>query len=109
MLTNLVSNAIKYYNANTKSFITISLKQTGSDVQLSVLDNGIGIAPADIPKIFTCFYRASNDARLPQGIGLGLAIVERIVLKHQGNISFSSTLGKGTEFLITFSKANHGF
>ena len=106
MLTNLVANAIKYRNVDTKSFATISLKDAGPDVELSVLDNGIGIAPADILKIFSCFFRASNDDRLPQGVGLGLAIVERIVLKHKGNISVSSTLGKGTEFLITFPKLN---
>ena len=102
MLTNLVSNAIKYRNIKVKSVVTILLKETGQSIQLSVRDNGIGIAPEDIPKIFTCFYRASNDAHLPQGAGLGLAIAERIVLKHQGTMSVSSALGKGTEFRITF-------
>ncbi|OGI92354.1 hypothetical protein A3A09_00380 [Candidatus Nomurabacteria bacterium RIFCSPLOWO2_01_FULL_42_20] len=102
MLTNLVSNAIKYRNIKVKSVVTILLKETGQSIQLSVRDNGIGIAPEDIPKIFTCFYRASSDAHLPAGAGLGLAIAERIVLKHQGTMSVSSALGKGTEFRITF-------
>ena len=103
MLTNLVSNAIKYHNTKVKSIIMIELKETDQSILLSISDNGLGIAAEDLPKIFSCFYRTKNSY-LEQGTGLGLAIVEKIVLKHNGTISASSILGIRTEFLITFPK-----
>jgi len=107
ILTNLVSNAIKYRKTNFESVIIVSLEEKGSNVELLVVDNGIGIAPKDLPLIFTRFYRSVNVLETSQGIGLGLAIVKKIVEKHKGNISVSSVLGDGSEFCITFQKASH--
>lgn len=76
---------IKTYNPNDSSII------------IEIYDNGIGIAPEDIPHIFEPFFTTKNQG---DGIGLGLAIVHGIVLSHKGNINVSSTPGKGTTLSV---------
>jgi two-component system NtrC family sensor kinase len=67
-------------------------------IQLEIRDNGVGIAPEDIPHIFEPFFSAKEKAR---GIGLGLAIVHGIVQSHNGKTEVDSELGKGTTISIT--------
>jgi PAS domain S-box-containing protein len=97
-LNNLISNAIKYSEKNTG--IGINIKQTRDMVSVSVSDQGIGIPANDRKFIFTPFFRASN-AGLIQGTGLGLTIVKESVQKHNGTVSFNSTQGKGSTFVIS--------
>lgn len=98
VLTNLVSNAIKYSDFGN---ITI---QTNSDDKyfiLHVIDEGIGISEKDCARIFERFYRVDKDrSRLSGGSGLGLSIVKSIVEAHNGTISVESTLNEGTIFTI---------
>ncbi len=68
-----------------------------SNIIIEIYDNGIGIAPEDIPHIFEPFFTTKNQG---DGIGLGLAIVHGIVLSHKGNINVSSTPGKGTTLSV---------
>jgi two-component system sensor histidine kinase BaeS len=99
VLGNLVANALRH-TPNGGS-ITLSARQTASDVELNVRDTGSGIAPADLPKIFDRFYRGDPSRQSEGGeSGLGLAIARSIVEAHGGTISATSTLGTGTMMMI---------
>jgi len=95
---NLVSNAIKYRDfGRTNPEINLSIVNTNDHAAISFSDNGIGIEPHNLEKIFNMFYRASEQS---DGSGLGLYIVKNAVDKLQGAVQVSSTLGKGTTFVI---------
>lgn len=96
----LLDNAIKY--SPVKSKIKISAETQGKHVLLHVRDNGHGIAATDLPHIFDRFYRAdtSRSKQNVEGHGLGLSIAQRIIESHQGKITVTSTLKKGTTFTI---------
>jgi signal transduction histidine kinase/DNA-binding response OmpR family regulator len=96
--SNLILNAIKYTPEGGS--VTINARAEGNQIILQVIDNGIGIPPADQPYIFDKFYRASNLPTNVPGTGLGLAIVKSIVENHLGRIWVESTLGQGTTFTI---------
>ena len=100
MIGNLVSNAMKYRRPNVRAEISIGLKNEEHKAILVVKDNGIGILPEDLPKIFSRFYRCSDDSS-NKGTGLGLAIVEKITRKHLGDVSVTSSPGQGSEFRIS--------
>ena len=79
----------------------IIMKTSNTDrdhIRLEITDNGVGIAPEDIPHIFEPFFSAKQKA---SGIGLGLAIVHGIIQSHNGNITVDSEPGKGTTMIIT--------
>lgn len=103
---NLFSNAIKFTPEGGK--ICASLNKTESNVEIKIADTGQGIAPADVSGIFESFKQAdSSITRIHGGLGLGLAIVRRIVELHGGLISaFSKGIGKGTEFTIVLPVVN---
>ncbi len=104
VLVNLVDNALRYTPAG--GIVHIDLKQTGKHVALSVLDNGIGIAPEHVAHVFERFYRADNSrARDVGGTGLGLAIAQAIVHAHGGTISVDSKLGRGSRFTVALEAA----
>jgi signal transduction histidine kinase len=98
VLNNLISNAIKYHTKLKGSFIRIEAKQEGDNLIISIADNGQGIDPAHIDKIFDMFYRASNQSK---GSGLGLYIVKEALDKLQGAITVESEFHKGTTFTVT--------
>jgi two-component system NtrC family sensor kinase len=78
----------------------ILMKTLNSDsehIKLEIIDNGVGIAAADIPHIFEPFFSAKQKA---SGIGLGLAIVHGIIQNHHGKIEIDSELGRGTKLTI---------
>jgi len=99
VLTNLVSNAIKFTPEGGKVLITAQFKDGG--VNLTVRDSGIGIPPEELPRVFERFYQV-DKARGPQrGTGLGLAITQEIIEAHGGRISVHSKgHNKGTTFRI---------
>ncbi|MEP6787955.1 MAG: HAMP domain-containing sensor histidine kinase [Acidobacteriota bacterium] len=100
-ITNLLDNAIKYSNGEPK--ITVKLRSSSAArAEIYVRDNGIGIARAQLKRIFKRFYRVPNKALdAAKGTGLGLAIVRSIVEKHGGRIRAESKgEGKGTTFVI---------
>ena len=72
----------------------------GDRVTIAVADTGIGIAEADLPKVFDRFYRAEN-ARFRSGLGLGLSIAQGIAEQHGGTITVDSTPGRGSRFIVT--------
>jgi two-component system phosphate regulon sensor histidine kinase PhoR len=95
-LYNLVDNAVKY--SRERGEIRLSARQRDGEIELTVSDDGIGIAKEDLPRIFERFYRA-DKARSPEkvrGTGLGLAIVKHIAQLHGGRVEAESELEKGT-------------
>jgi two-component system, OmpR family, phosphate regulon sensor histidine kinase PhoR len=99
VITNLVENALKYSHDPE---ITISTLTSGSDLILSVKDNGKGIEKRYLNKIFKKFYRVPNGEQVSaRGFGLGLAFVKRIVQAHHGKINVKSKPGVGSEFTIS--------
>jgi two-component system sensor histidine kinase SenX3 len=98
-VVNLVENAIAYSPESTKVLVG-----TGDDngfVEISVADQGIGIEPRDIDRIFERFYRADRArSRATGGTGLGLAIVKHISTNHGGRVTVTSTVGVGSTFTL---------
>lgn len=105
VFSNLIGNAIKYTDNDGK--VTVTIARHGSGVRVSIADTGIGIAPEDLPKIFVKFYQASNATKArTKGTGLGLALVKAFVEGHGGNVSVTSTLGKGSTFIVDLPAAD---
>ncbi len=103
MLTNLVDNAIKFNRRN--GTVTISYKSNEYNDLISVEDNGEGIANEHLPRIFERFYRTDKArSREIGGTGLGLAIVKHLAFLHNGDVSVSSNLGKGSVFTVELPK-----
>jgi signal transduction histidine kinase len=100
VVTNLVGNAIKFTQPGGEVAITAQSTEDGGAL-IEVTDTGVGIEPAELPRIFDRFYRGSraNEAR-GSGSGLGLAIVRSIVDMHRGSVEVTSRLGAGTTFRI---------
>jgi len=100
VITNIVSNAIKYTGDNGTIRIYSSL--VSGKAIIRVWDNGMGIPEADINRIFERFYRVDKARSREQGgTGLGLAIAKEIINAHAGDISIASKLNEGTEITIT--------
>jgi PAS domain S-box-containing protein len=100
VLRNLVSNAIKFTNSGGS--ININAKENSVNVTISVSDNGIGIAPADLIKLFDISEVISTKGTAKEtGTGLGLLLCKEFVEKHGGKIWIESISGKGSEFKFT--------
>lgn len=100
ILTNLVSNAIKFSAPGTT--VSVDAERVGADVEFRVRDEGRGIPPEHLESIFGRFQQVdSTDAREKGGTGLGLAICRTIVERHNGLISAHSTVGEGSTFVFT--------
>ncbi|MGH2492839.1 MAG: ATP-binding protein [Candidatus Limnocylindria bacterium] len=104
VLENLVGNAIKYTPGGGR--IEMSLHVNGANAVVSVRDEGIGIAPGEVEKIFGLFYR-SPDPRADHvgGLGLGLYISREIVSRHHGRLWAERNVGAGTTFHVTLPLA----
>jgi signal transduction histidine kinase len=97
ILTNLLANAIKYSPNGGEVLILLACEP--QFFTLSIKDNGVGIPDADQPRLFEAFRRASNTGKIA-GTGLGLYITKMAVELHGGNITFTSTEGSGTTFIV---------
>ncbi len=101
ILTNLVSNAIKFSPASSQIFVTSSV--LAGEVQLSVKDAGVGISKEDQQHLTERFFRGENVTNI-QGTGLGLHIVKKYAELMNGTLKCISELGAGTEFIIKFTQ-----
>jgi two-component system phosphate regulon sensor histidine kinase PhoR len=99
-LYNLLDNAVKY--SRERGEIRLSARQRDGEIELSVSDDGIGIAKEDLPRIFERFYRADKARTRDKvrGTGLGLAIVKHIAQLHGGRVEAESELRRGTTIRI---------
>lgn len=101
IIYNLTENAVKYTPEG--GTILVRSEKDGDKVKITVKDNGIGISPSDLPRIFDRFYRVDKArARKSGGNGIGLSLVKFLVELFGGQIEVQSTLGKGTAFTLTF-------
>jgi PAS domain S-box-containing protein len=103
IVTNLVSNALKYSDPGTEVWVGAAVT-TDAEVQLSVRDVGMGIAPEDLPRVFERHFRAGNVGTR-EGAGLGLYITRMLVLAHGGSIGVESAPGEGSTFQVTLPPA----
>ena len=100
-VNNLVENAVRHTLAGGS--IDISIADRNSHTEVSVKDNGAGIAPEHLPKVFDRFYRA-DSSRSSEGVGLGLSLVKSIMDLHGGTAAIESELGRGTTVTLTFPR-----
>ncbi|HJH11640.1 MAG TPA: HAMP domain-containing histidine kinase [Metalysinibacillus jejuensis] len=100
LLYILLDNAIAY---TPKGSIYFSVEAAHNTIVVTITDSGIGIAAGEVDAIFGRFYRTNHTAK-QTGNGLGLAIAKAITLQHQGTISVSSTVGKGSTFTVILPK-----
>lgn len=99
VVTNLVSNAVKYTPSGGRVHVSTQVNNGG--VELVVQDSGVGIPAEDLPRIFERFYQVDKARGPRRGTGLGLAIVQEIVQAHAGTISATSAgTGKGSTFTV---------
>ncbi len=103
-LSNLLDNAIKYSPEKTR--IDLDCRRQGSMLEISVTDQGPGIAAEHLPRLFERFYRVDKSrSRELGGTGLGLAIVKHIVERHGGKVGVESELGRGSRFWMALPLA----
>lgn len=102
LVQNLLSNALKFTD-NDHPCITIKVSEEDGHVRFAISDNGIGIARADLNKVFEIFRRLHTKKDYP-GTGIGLAICKKIVDRHSGRIWPESEPGKGTTFYFTLNE-----
>ena len=104
IVVNLLTNAAKYTEPGGQ--IWLSVAQEGDDCVLRVRDTGTGIAPDFLPRVFDLFTQAQRSlARSQGGLGIGLALVKRLVEMHNGRVEAHSALGQGSEFVVTLPVA----
>lgn len=100
VVTNLLSNAVKFSSGRERAVIEVGSRLEGDRVAYFVKDNGAGFDMKYVDKLFGVFQRLHSPAEFP-GVGVGLAIVQRIVTRHGGTVSARGRVGEGAEF--TFS------
>jgi signal transduction histidine kinase len=99
IVLNLLSNAFKHTFAGS---ITVTLRWQGDHARLVVADTGVGIPASELPRLFERFHRVKEaKSRTHEGTGIGLALVQELVLLHGGTVSVESQEGKGSSFIVT--------
>jgi signal transduction histidine kinase len=108
VITNLVSNALKFSEPDTTIRVIAGPADGGSRVQLRVEDEGIGIAASDLPRLFDKFVQLdqSKDRPVPAGSGLGLYITRSLVEAQGGSVWIESELGAGTAVVVELQVAS---
>lgn len=105
ILTNILGNAVRYSKATGHVTIT-AREETSGGLRITVADNGIGIAPEKLDRVFDAFVQGTSDySRAHEGTGLGLAIAKSLVEFHDGSIEIESTIDVGTTVTLGFPPA----
>ena len=101
IIVNLLNNSLQFTPANGRVFVQASAKNDNEQVEIIVSDTGVGIPNGEIDKIFHGFYRTKPTSKEEvTGAGLGLTLVQQLILRCNGSISVDSQVGKGTSFKI---------
>ncbi|MCL6431697.1 MAG: PAS domain S-box protein [Anaerolineae bacterium] len=103
ILVNLLSNALKF--SPPESPVIVSLERRGDEVITSITDQGPGIPPEDLPRLFQRYYQAPTADERQRGVGLGLYITRMLVEAHGGRIWAESEVGKGSTFSFSLPVA----
>jgi signal transduction histidine kinase len=104
VLSNLVSNAVKYSAPATEIRLTAAAEDDGH-VRLVVEDEGAGIPEGELPHIFDRYYRVSRPGSTVRGLGLGLALVKTLVEASGGRVEVTSRRGTGSRFSVSLPAA----
>lgn len=105
VLTNLITNAVKYGRIDGKGIVEISLRDRKNSILATISDEGPGIPPEHLARIFQRFYRIDKSrSKELGGTGLGLAIVKHVLEAHSSKINVLSKEGKGTSFNFALNK-----
>ena len=103
VLNNLLSNALKYTPPGKNVYVSTT-KAPNDKITIKIKDEGIGISQAELDRITTKFFRADQSRNSETGgHGLGLAIVDKLLVKNEHKLEFSSILGEGSSFQINLS------
>ena len=102
LLGNLVSNAIRYTH---RGQVEIACIRRGDELAVEVRDTGIGIPQDQLGRVFEEFYQVDNGTHRPEGLGLGLSIVQRLQQLLGCGVHVESVVGKGTTFRVTIPRA----
>lgn len=102
---NLISNAVKYSSKKSNPTIEIGSTDTASEITYYIKDNGAGFDVQYAHKLFGVFQRLHKDSEFP-GTGVGLALVKRIVERHNGRVWAESKAGVGSTFYFSLPKEN---
>ena len=106
-IMNVVSNAIESYDKTvSERIVSIDVDDNDDSVVILVKDNGVGIAPNNMPSVFDPFFttKGSRAEGSHNGFGMGLSITQKLLSENNGTISIDSALGKGSEVKIVFDK-----
>ena len=107
VILNLVDNSIKYGSENGE--VQVELERDKDNILISIKDDGPGIAPEHLSRIFDRFYRVEKSRSKERGgSGLGLSIVQKVIESHQSKVSVISKIGKGTTFSFKLKSGNIG-
>ena len=105
IVVNLLSNALRYTDAG--GTVALAVGPADGRAVLEVRDTGIGIAPEDVPRVFTRFWRGEKSrSRATGGAGIGLSIVKELVQAHGGDVTVESTPGEGSTFTVSLPLAD---
>jgi PAS domain S-box-containing protein len=94
--SNLLTNALKYSSEKVR----VRLERRGDRAAIEVIDQGIGIAPESVPRLFDRYYRTLEGQRHTGGLGLGLYITRLIAERHGGHVEVGTAVGKGSTFIL---------
>lgn len=106
MLTQLISNAVKY-SAGKSNIILLSLYEKEKEAVLEVKDYGVGIPNSDVRRVFTPFFTGENGRKFRESTGMGLYLTKEAAERLGHRIEFDSTVGEGTTFRIIFSETQN--
>ena len=97
IIANLLENALKYTSSG--GYVSVEMRRLNDKISIRMVDSGIGISPDELPLIFKRYYRCDQSRSKP-GIGLGLSLVKALLKLHQGDITVSSSINKGSVFTV---------
>ena len=103
LFMNLIGNALMYHTPDKPLIIEIGFMEKNSTFEFYVKDNGIGIAPENLEKVFIMFKRLNAQSEF-KGTGIGLSLCKKIVESHHGKIWVESVIGEGSTFYFSLKK-----
>ena len=98
-MVNIIGNAVKYSFPGSK--IKVNATEKDGNIEISVIDNGVGIQEEELPYVLSDFFRGKTDQSGTDSHGIGLTISKRIIEAHNGSISVTSKPNEGTTFIIS--------